>query len=141
MAARRQQHARRSGRTLVDLLAWVSITGVLLAVSIPNVRRATKRMALSTSAQQLASAVAVARTRAQASSAPVTVLRVGTTGYKVAGGSTIPLEAGVTFAAGSADSVVFGSFGPPLAAATFTLLAAPDTTRVLVGAGGMLSVK
>jgi hypothetical protein len=82
-----------------------------------------------------------AQTRAIKMNRPVTVKRVGLTGYSVDNGGTEPLPASVSFSSGAPDSVRFVSFGPPTTGAvSFTLQwDATNQSTVSVNAAGKIT--
>ena len=115
-------HARRRGMTLPELAITMALVGLLTSIAFPKVADSMRRYSLEEATQKFSGALVEAQTRAIKLNRVVTVERVGTTGYRVDGGSTQLLPTSVTFTSNSAASVSFVSFGPPsTGAATFTL--------------------
>jgi type II secretory pathway pseudopilin PulG len=127
----------RAGSTLPELLVWIAVSGLLFALALPQFTVITSRMAVDQAMQQLVSELQAARMQATATRTSVTVRRTESV-YRNAAGRVIRLGTPVVFAAGSADSVTFASFGPPLASGTFTLTAGNQTRRVVVSPGGVV---
>lgn len=131
-------HARRRGMTLPELAIVLAIVGLLTGIAVPSVQNSMRQHSLEEATQKLGAALVEAQTIAIKKNRAVTVLRVGTTGYTVDGGSTRLLPTSVTFTSASADSVRFASFGPPTTGAvTFTVEWDADHRRtVSVNAAG-----
>src|SRR5689334_2001292 len=115
-------HARRRGMTLPELVVATAVVGLMTAIAIPSVRRTTRRYSLEEATQKFSADLVEAQTRAIKLNRPVTVKRVGLTGYSIDNGSTESLPTSVTFVSNAPDSVRFVSFGPPTTGAiSFTL--------------------
>ena len=132
-------HARR-GMTLPELAITMAIAGLLLAIALPSVRRATRQHTLEEATQKFSAALVEAQTRAIKLNRAVTVRRDGLTGYKVDNGTTKLLPTSVSFASTSADSVRFVSFGPPTTGAVSFVLEwdAQNRDTVRVNAAGRI---
>jgi Tfp pilus assembly protein FimT len=118
----------------------MAVAGILTMIALPSVRKANARWAVEEATQQFVSDVTKAQAIAIKANRPVTVKRVGQTGYRVDGGDTRLLPTGVTFLPGSPDSVRFVSFGPPTSGASaFTLRGESRTVTVSVNAAGRIS--
>ena len=134
-------HARRRGMTLPELAIVMAISGLLLSIALPAVRKSMRRYTLEEATQKFTAALVEAQTRAIKMNRPVTVSRDGLTGYKVDGGATRLLPAGLTFSSTAADSVRFVSFGPPSTGAVSFTLQWNSTTQstVTVNAAGRIA--
>jgi prepilin-type N-terminal cleavage/methylation domain-containing protein len=133
-------HARRRGVTLPELAITMALVGLLTAVAMPSVRRSMRRYSLEEGTQKFSAALVEAQTTAIKLNRAVTVERMGTTGYRVDGGTTRLLPTSVTFTSASAPNVRFVSFGPPsTGAVSFTLQwDAANQRTVSVNAGGRI---
>jgi type II secretory pathway pseudopilin PulG len=132
---------KRRGSTLTELLIWVGVAAFLFALTIPKFGVVRSSLQVDRAAQQLAGAVMLARTEAMATRSLRSIERQGTTAYRNAANRLVSLPGGVTFASGSASTVSFGAFGPPAAAAEFTLQVGGRSKRVVVNQGGLVSVR
>jgi prepilin-type N-terminal cleavage/methylation domain-containing protein len=137
-ASSHAMHARRRGMTLPELAITMALVGLLMAIAMPSIRRATRRYSLEEATQKFSADLVEAQTRAIRLNRGVTVRRVGLTGYSVDGGGTETLPTSVSFASGAPDSVRFVSFGPPsTGAVSFTLQwDAANQSTVSVNAAG-----
>ena len=123
-----------------ELAITLAVSGLLAMIALPSVRKSKARWATEEATQQFVSDVAKAQSLAIKANRPVTVKRVGQTGYRVDGGTTRLLPDGVEFVPGSPDSVRFVSFGPPTpGASTFTLRGESRTITVSINAAGRIS--
>ena len=140
-ASSHAMHARRRCMTLPELAITMALVGLLTAIAMPKVRRAMRRYSLEEATQKFSSDLVEAQTRAIKMNRPVTVKRVGLTGYTIDNGGTETLPTSVTFSSTAPDSVRFVSFGPPTTGAvSFTLQwDATNQTTVSVNAAGKIT--
>lgn len=130
----------RRGMTLVELTITMTIAGLLTLIAAPSMRTALRRHALEDATQRLTSELVRAQSEAIKLNRPVTVKRVGHTGYRVDNGDTQLLPNSVRFITTAPDSVRFASFGPPLSGATtFTLQWEGNTRAITVNAAGRVT--
>ena len=133
---------RRLGFSLPELLIALALIGILSAITGPRITEAMRRHALEAAANQLALDMNRAQSEAIKRNAPVSLTRVGLTGYSINGGPATVLSDGVAFASTSPATVTFASFGPPTTGnATMTLVRDTDSRTVRVSAAGRVSVQ
>ena len=132
----------RLGFSLPELLIALAMIGILSAITGPRVTEAMRRHALDAASQQLALELSRAQSEAIKRNSPVSLTRVGLTGYRVNNGPTIVFADDVTFTSSSASTVTFASFGPPTTGtAALTVVRGDDQKIVRVSATGRVSIE
>ena len=126
---RNGSHRRSPGFSLVELVMVLSIISIMSAIAIPRWTAAMQRYQLQMAAQRIATDIALARSRANFGSAPVTITYNTTAGtYTIVGMndpdhpanaytvnlSAAPYKAALTSVSfGGASQLVFDGYGTP----------------------------
>ena len=131
----------RPGLTLMELLIVITIVGILVAIAVPRINTIRTGMQLDAAAQQVIGDLRRARSIALKYNRSILMQKTGTTTYAVDSVGNRVLPDGVVFSAG-ADSVRFGTFGPPISgAASFTVSLDGRTKQVVLTAAGLMTVQ
>ena len=131
----------RKGFTLMEIIIVVMIVSILSGIAFPRISGTLTSVRLDTTARGFAGDLRRARVEALRRNVPITVRRQSGGVYQIDSVGLRTLEGDVTFAASSADSVRFASFGPSLTGGTsFVLSIGGDTAVVRVSPSGLTTV-
>jgi len=127
---------------MIEISIVVLIAGVIVMTGVPTIAGTVDKMQLDGATEALASDLRRARIDAIRRNGSVYVAKKDSVTYEiqyVVGDRT--LSNGVSFEAGSPDTVKFASFGPTLSApATYTVSLAGSSNTVRVTGSGLLQV-
>ena len=129
------------GFTLIEVIIVVMIVSILASIAFPSISATLTSVRLDTTARAFAGDLRRTRVEALRRNVPITLRSQSGGSYQIDSIGQRTLEGDVTFAASSADSVRFATFGLSLTGgATFVLLIGGDSVGVRVSPSGLTTI-